>query len=317
MGVYRTGPVPGTYELQPVNYPVQNGLFTLRVDDSLSGGMFAVSLVGQSAPIATVHPGMDPQPRVDLLFDRVDAAAVTALVEQISVDGVHTVRTNTVGGILYAAGGFTVTDYEPPLGVPVTYQAMLYDVEGRPLGYTEPAVVQVDIDPSMAVISDPLSPADAVMVEGAGDFAARTPAKREMELHQIGDQTIALMGALGLAGDIPISVQTKTIASAAQLIHVLKAATVLVRTMPGPLPFVTRALHVVIPVVDPQPVNVHYGGSWVRFPLVGHQVTRTPLPIIESTVTWQQVIDAYPSWDALLADYPSWLALLSNPPSAA
>lgn len=317
MGVYRPGVTEGTYELQPVNMPVVDGLFRLRADDELDGGVFALELVGPTAPIPSPFVSMDPQPRVELLFDSLPAEAVFARVVQISSEGERTVRTDTVGGVVYAAGGFTVTDYEPPLGVPVTYRAMQYNAAGSELGWTDSATVRLDIDPSMVVVSDPLSPGVAVMVEAKDDFGSRASVSRQVSLVRIGFDTVALMGSAGLASDVPVSVQTKTLADAAQLVRVLRNGYVLVRSMPAPLPLFPRNLHAVIPVVDPVPVDVHWGGEWVLFPLVGQEVTRSELPIVEPTVTWDQVVAAYPTWDALLAAHSTWLDLLSDPPSAA
>jgi hypothetical protein len=271
-----------------------------------------------AAPTLTGFSTMDPSPRVEVLFpsSALASGTETITVWQLSSDGSRKVRTDSGSDRVYAVGGVQVTDYEVPPGVTVEYRAEQFNSAGVSLGFTDTEQVQVDFDPSMAVIQDPLLPGNAVLVEVKPDFGSGYAPERELQLHRIGFDTIALMAAQGLARDVPVTVQTKTLEDAQKLRAILAETYVLVRTMPAPLPLIPRCLHVVIASPRPVPIDVHYGGEWVQWPLTGQEVTRSSLSIIVPTVTWQDVIDTYPTWTALMAAHGTWLDLQTNLPGS-
>lgn len=268
-----------------------------------------------AAPTLTVFTTMSPSPRVDVLFpsSALVAGTTTVTVLQISEDGEVVVRN---ADRMFASGGAFVTDYEVPLGVPVQYRAEQFNAAGVSLGFTEIASVQVNIDPSMVVVQDPLVPERAVMVEAKDDFAGDLVAERELQLYRIGSDTVALMGAMGLASNVPLHVQTKTLDDELALRRILAETQVLFRSMPGPV-LIPRCLHVVIPQVRRVPMDVQWGGEWVRWPLVGDQVTRSMLSIIVPVVDYAQFNAAFASYTAFNAAYATYLAAIANPPAVA
>lgn len=251
-----------------------------------------------------------PCPRVDILFDSLAAGTATATVYQISDEGKVPVR-NAEG--VYAAGGLFVTDYEVPLGVPVTYTAEQFDASGVSLGYTTQATVQVDSLPGAAWVQDPLDPSSAVEVGAADGFADEVKETREVKLVRVGNDTVALMAAMGLIENVSLRTWTDSPEDAAAYRAVLRRTQVLVRTMPNmPIP---RCLHIVAAVIPRRGFDIAQGGTLYVWDLVGDEVTRSALNIIVPVVTWQRYIDAFPTWGDFDAAYGTWLDALENPPA--
>lgn len=267
------------------------------------------------APTLTAFTSMDPSPRVDILLPSAALAAGTTAVTvyQLSSDGQVIVRN---AESMFASGGAFVTDYEVPLGVPVQYRAEQFNSSGVSLGFTDPTTVTVELDDdSLVVVQDPLAPEDAVLVEAKDDFAGVFSAERTLQLHRIGNDTIALMGAMGLEQNIPLNVQTKTLEDAVTFQRILKRTQLLFRSMPAGLPLIPRCLHVVVPLAAVMPVNVHWGGEWVQNPLVGHRVTRSTLTIVVPVVDYARYNAFFASYTAFNAAYSSYLNAISNPPA--
>lgn len=270
------------------------------------------------ASTVTPHEDMDPSPRVDVFIDDadLDGSTATITVHQISVAGDVEVR-NMVG--VASVGGFAATDYEPPLGVPVTYRVAQYDVGGAELGFVLELTTQVDIGDGYAVLSDPLAPGVAVMVEAHTDFGSVLNRTRPTRTYRAGLRTVALMGMQGLLEDVPLRCQTRTLDDADMLEDVLSAGQFLVRLMPsgGRLPLL---LHVVVPSPSQVPVDVQYGGEWVQWDLTGQEVSRPLIDIIVPVINYQLFAD----YVAAVGDgtygfaatvWSTYLDALLNPPS--
>lgn len=260
----------------------------------------------------TPHPGMDPQPRVEVLVDPFDLNGSTATITVWQTSELGEVRVRDAIRKT-VAGGFTVEDFEVPTGVTVTYRVQQFNTAGVDLGFALEMQTQVDIPDGMVVLSDPLNPARAVMVDGHADFAGELRRSRPVRTINAGGNTVALMGLQGLLDSVPLVCNTRSLEDADMLDLILQETQVLVRLMPsgGRLPIVFQC---VVPDPVQVPQDVQWGGEWVRWDLGGHQVSRTELDIIVPLFTWQDVIDYYPTWTALMAAHVSWLDLLRNPP---
>jgi len=270
------------------------------------------------ASTVTPHEDMNPSPRVDVFIDAadLDGSTVTITVHQISVAGDIEVR--NMRGVA-SAGGFAATDYEPPLGTPVTYRVAQYDSGGVELGFVLELTTQVDIGDGYAVLSDPLAPGVAVMVEAHTDFGGVLRRTRPTRTYRAGLRTVALMGMQSLLEDVPLRCQTRTLADADMLEDVLAAGHFLVRLMPsgGRLPLI---LHVVVPSPAQIPVDVQYGGEWVQWELDGTEVSRPEIDIIVAVINYQLFADyvaavgdgTYGFAQTLWATY---LAALLDPPT--
>ena len=219
------------------------------------------------ASTVTPHTDMDPSPRVDVLIDDADlnGSTVTITVHQISAAGDIEVRDMVR---VASVGDFAGTDYEPPLGVAITYRVQQFDVDGVELGYVLNLATQVDIADGYAVLSDPLAPGTAVMVEAHTDFGSVLRRTRPTRTYRAGTRTVALMGLQGLLEDVPLRCQTKTLEDADLLEDVIASGQFLVRLMPsgGRLPLI---FHVVAESPAQIPVDVQYGGEWIQWDIIG------------------------------------------------
>lgn len=231
-------------------------------------------------PTLTAFDDMNPQPRVRIVFDEAefDVAAVTATVLQISSDGEREVRDGTRVDV---AGGVLVTDYEVPPGVTVTYQARQYDINGAVIGLTGSASASVSLEAGWVVVSDPLAPRRAVKLRALEGFAGSLEQSRPVELYQAGTNVVALMGPLSLFQSVNLRVLTETQQEVDALRAIAAAGCVLVRSVPPiQLP---RCLYVVLPSIPRVPILAGVRSEW---PLVGHEVTRPPIHVLEPVFTY-------------------------------
>jgi hypothetical protein len=265
-------------------------------------------------PTLTPHSDDAPSPRVDVLFSLGELTpAVWATVYQISVAGQFPVRN---GVRLSASGGVFATDYETPLGVPVTYRAEMFNGAGVSLGFTGSASTQVDIDPSNVVVQDFLAPRNAIRVDADTSFAGTVTSSRDSQRYVAGTRTVVLQGPLGLAQKIPLRVNTRSLADADRLAAILVEGTCLIRSMPGVVR-VSPLLYVAFPDVPQIPVDVQYGGEWVAWDLTGDQISRPDLPIIDSVASNARYAAAFATNAAAAAAYATNFDAIRNPPPEA
>jgi len=211
------------------------------------------------------------------------------------------------------SGGFFVTDFQVPLGVPVTYRAEYFDAAGTSLGLSGDAVTQVDSDPQFIVIQDPLAPKRFVKVDAPPSFASDVGRRRAVSVYNAGGRTVALMGELGLRSDVPINVSTRTIAQADMLEDVLAEAPFLIRTMPNIVRLPPLFYGVTAGAVQ-TPVDVDTGGSWIRWELSAQEVSPLLLDIIEAVVTYARFKAAFATYAAAKAVYTTYLQAKQSPP---
>lgn len=287
--------------------PVGGGLYTTDglVEDPAGSGLYAFE--------PDIPPLAGDNPHAHLVYEAADLAVGTQTI---------TVR-RTYGGLTsdvrdaenkFAAGGATVDDWEIPLGVNVSYSAEMFDDAGTSLGFTVPALVRWDSDPSMGWFSDPLVPGSAVQVELVADFAESMARTRQLQIHQTGDRVVALLGAMGKLQNLVLHCQVKNLEDADRLNEILLTSSVLVRVPPPTR--VPRLLYVVIGTVPEIDMDVQYGGEWVQWDLIGNEVDPTTLNIVLPVVSWQTYIDAFPTWADFNAAYSTWFDAIKNPPGA-
>lgn len=264
----------------------------------------------------TPYVDMDPSPRVDVFIDDadLDPSTVTVSVHQMSVAGDVVVR--GMDHVL-STGGFAGTDYEVPFGVPVTYKVQQHDVDGIDLGYVLELVTQVDVGEGVAVLSDPLSPGVAVMVNALADFGGKLTRNRKARVYRAGTRTVALMGLRSLLEDVPLHCETESIDDADALETLLDAAGMLVRVPPNTrLPLV---MYAVVPEPEQVPIDVQFGGELVEWNLTGDEVSRPSLDILVAVINYGRFaayMNTLPdnSYGNAATIWSSYLDAMRNPP---
>lgn len=212
-----------------------------------------------------------------------------------------------------ATGDFFVTDFQVPLGVPVTYRAEHFNAAGVSLGLSGDASTQVDSDPQYIVIQDPLAPKRFVKVDAPPSFASTLSRRRAMATYNVGGRTVALMGELGLRSDVSIEVSTRTLEQADMLQSVLAEAPFLVRTMPE-IVRLPPLFYGVTTSFSELPVDVDLGGEWVRWSLTAQEVSPLLLDIIEAVVTYARFKAAFATYAEAKAVYATYLQAKQSPP---
>ena len=272
------------------------------------------------ASTVTPHEDMDPSPRVDVFIDDtdLDASTATITIHQISTAANVEVR-NMVGKS--SAGGFAETDYEPPLGVPITYRVAQYDSGGAELGFaTIELVTQVDTETNVAILSDPLAPGNAVKVRMESRFAGSLSRRRPTKVYRAGLRTVALMGMQGLLEEVSLRCWTDNEADRELFEDVVAETQILVRTMPNvPLPGVFFA---VVPDVVQQPFDYHQGGTTDVWDITGTEVSRPEIDIIVPVINYQLFIDYVNTagdgtYGFAATVWSTYLDALLNPPASA
>lgn len=264
----------------------------------------------------TVTPLVDdaPTPRATITFSAAELAPTvsTLSVVEISEAGEIPVRN---GSLINGVGGAVLTDYEVPLGVPVTYQAEQFDAAGVSLGLTSSATTTVSIPAGWVVISDPFAPRQAIRARAEVMFAESLSYSRDVKLYRRGTETVALMGQLGLLEDVNLRVLTESDADVAMMMSVLSGGNVLIRSMPPvPLP---RVLHAVVGKPRRVPLDARLGGAYSVWDISGVEVSRPSMSVVEAVSSWGLYKSAYPTWADAKAAYTTWLDAKSNPPAEA
>jgi hypothetical protein len=267
----------------------------------------------------TVWTDMDPCPRarVDIDPADLDVGADAVTVWQLSSSALGSAEVRVRSAIEVAsAGGVVVTDYEIPLGVPVTYRVEQFTA-GVSIGFSDVELTgQADIADGHAVLTDPLDPARSVLVDAHIDFGGVLQRTRPTRVYRAGDFSAALSGLRGLLEVVPLRCNTRTVADYVLLDQVLASTQFLVRLMPsgGLLP---SAFNVVVPSPAAVPVDVQYGGSWVQWELTGQEVSRSEIDVLVPVVNYQLFADAFATYGDAASAYSTYLDALRTPPSAA
>lgn len=263
-------------------------------------------------PTLTPHADDDPSPRMEVLFTAADlhASVSTATVLQISSSGEHEVRGTER---MPAVGGVFAVDYEIPPGVDVAYRVDQFDAAGNRLGLSSAVTGRVDIPRDLVIVQDPLAPLRAVRVDVPPEFASELRKRRDMALYRRGTDTIALMGEQGLLEQVPLHLNTRTREAAVVLGQILDEGDVLVRTMPG-IVDLPGLFYCAVSEPMRQPVDVEFGGEWIRWSMSADEVSRIPLDVIEPVITWERYEAAFATWAEMEAAYPTWIAAEMSPP---
>lgn len=266
----------------------------------------------------TYEPTLDattsPSPRVQVTF-----TSLASGTERVTVWREYSGLSSPVRDAVnaYAVGGFTVTDYEVPLGVNVEYSAEMYDSGGTSLGRTGATSTVLHCDNGYAWYSSPYDPSVAAYVPLPAEWGVVRGRQRPSERYQIGPgEVVALSGQIGLIEEFNASCRTESLDVADQLKKVLEGGLVLIRTTPHLR--VPSLLYLQIDEsVEKGTGSIHdveFGGEHIYWPLAGYEVTPSVLSAGVAVGTWQDVIDHFATWQDVIDNYDTWLDLLQNPP---
>lgn len=253
------------------------------------------------APTITVIDDDQLGPRVMVTFASFVAGTQTITVTRTVGGRAMPVR----GGVrVYAIGGASVLDQEVPFGVPASYQAEQFDIDGNSLGMTDAASVTVNSTDTW--VSQPLNPSLAVQVK------VRVPSTATLAWESPGD-TVWTQGAS--VGRV-ISGQRSGLKGVTLLLRLLRPAdadafdamwgdynstypaVVCIRTPPNvPLPpvlfFGCRA-----------PQRLTSGANkLVQYQLAGDEVAPPAPGLVVPSLSRDDIDAAYPTRDARAAAY--------------
>jgi hypothetical protein len=262
--------------------------------------------------MATATYTVDP-PAVQVTLTAADLNADVQTVTLYRIADGQTVAVRTAINI-FAGGGFSASDAEPPFGIPVMYRAQQYDASGNVLGYTDSVTVTVpSVAPWIGYLSDPLdetSPVKVVMTDTAGTAPSRTTAGT---LYQVGSTAVVLAGVqAGLTG-LDMGFYTLSDADDAAVQGTLQQANglVLIRTAPGFGVLIPRALYCFAGTANP----VYQNGDGSVWTNAVSEVTPNTQPLINANASWQTYMNAFATWNDFNAAYATWLDAEANPPT--
>jgi hypothetical protein len=250
---------------------------------------------------------IDAPPAFRVTFTGADLDVNTTTVTlYASADGVTREVRTAIN--LSASGGFTAFDAEPPTGVPVSYSALQFDIDGNRIGYTASITDTIPAsDPIFAWLSDPLDETSGIQVVMTDTAGLTTQRPIPGTVYTIGATAAVLSGVQGPITGLDMSFYTQSADDDAAVLALLQQSngSVLLRTNPGFGMLVPRALYCFAGAATPSYVDGN-GAIWAN---TVSEETPTTLPVSQSKTSWQDVIDGFASWTTVESQFGSWLAL--------
>lgn len=266
------------------------------------------------APTLTVFTDPDPCPRVEVLITPMPAGIDEITVYRSWLGNRVEVRG---GKRAEVAGAFLLVDYEVPLGTPVSYSSVGYDVAGIP-SLESPLTTQTVTVPD-AWMQDPLDPTTALRVGltlPRSDLMAVAPSfELGNYVSSIGKSivvgsslAVARAGTRQAASEMPLSIVAGTPTDAAALQLLLDQAPILcVRAPSDSVPYVGGLSYVAFGSYQPRPFA---GWQSTLFPLTGDVVRAPGAGIVVSPRTYDDLLDESATYSGLLPLYPTYIDLL-------
>lgn len=258
------------------------------------------------------YPSLVPIPHVEITIFALDPQTVT-----ITVYRTVGRRTMPVRGQInvYAVGGRNVVDWEAPFGVPLTYHAQQFDIDGNPLGYTIPFATQLDVTETW--VQNPFDPVHATPVTMAGGAAATLPRPTPTETYWAAGSglSIAISGQRRGLVDVDVSFLTRTENEADRVRDMFgdpydspsTPPILVIRTGAGLNMRLPQPFYASIPEPIETPLDTSQGGSLTRWECSATEV-RPPAPqLVAAVLTYEDFDvtypDTYESEDAAYSTY--------------
>lgn len=270
----------------------------------------STSTATENEPITvTAYQTADPSPRVEIVLPTVPVAGVTTTVERI-----YSGKRSVVRGALRSTSisGFTVTDYEAPLNVPITYQATSYNVADGIVAMSpiSPSVTLVESGVRYAWLSDPLSPTAAVKatMEAATGDELGYDAPMAVLAAMGRRYPIAVMGTRLAASGVPLTLYTATNGEGNTVRDIVtQAAPLCVR------PATTNRLPALFYLAAKRITEKPYLGGPRVWDLTGDIVAAPSGAVVVPLHTYAEVHDGYATYAALDAAKATYLEVLRDP----
>jgi hypothetical protein len=197
-----------------------------------------------------------------------------------------------------------VTDYDAPLGRPVTYEV---EVISGPGGASRTLSPQVTIDSPTGWIMDPLIPQSAVPVVANDGDGLYLRAQALTQLEYLADvslikvmgssEPMALFGQRQAATGIDLSMGAETADHNSRLRQLLQStAQLLFRPIPGFGVDLPGTMFVSVPSAVENPVDQEWGGSLTWWDLKADTVAAPTMKVLTSTYTWGDVALLFGTW---------------------
>jgi hypothetical protein len=266
------------------------------------------------APTLTVHTTADPCPRVEILISPMpgDVDEITVyrswLGNRLEVRG---------GKRAEVAGDFLLVDYEVPLGTPVAYTSVGYDVAGTPSQESSSTTQTVSVaevwlqdplDPTTALRAGLTIPRDDLMVV-APSFEQGAYSSDSSRSTVVGSSlAVARMGTRQAATGMPLTIDAGSPTSSAALKLLLDQQPLLCVRPPSTLiPDLGGLAYLAVSSYVPKPYN-----GWTRttYSLVGDVVRGPGASIVVSPRTYDDLLDESATYGGLITLYSTYVDLL-------
>jgi hypothetical protein len=263
------------------------------------------------AVLATPYADNAPGPRVVVNVTAVTSGTVTATLRRRYGD-----TDEVVPGAdrIQATTGFVRTDYYPPVGVPVTYQAQLFDVNGAAIGYTASATTTIDVPDSSAWLSSPTDPNLTVQVEMSDDAGSSLTRDIVSSVHQVGGRKILIAeDDYGLV-NIPLSFWVDTVAEARVVDAILRDGLGLMVFRIAPPMEVPRVLYA-IGSPSRQETNLPADVEDTLFEMTGDEGSAPATVIVAAVITYGRYTSNIATYGAFRSQYGTYRDALLAPPA--
>jgi hypothetical protein len=267
-----------------------------------------------TAPTTTAFTDADPCPRV--VIDGTTDVDATNYTLWRAYDGTREPVRSAVNAP--AAGGFTITDFEAPFGIAVTYQFESYDDTGAVIDsltdYSDP----LTLDVTDAWASDPLDPGTSMAWnrDGSGPVVMESGSLSGFGLLTTAS-TIEVIGSRLPMGQsnirqapssVPIVLFCRTVDAANTVFHVVQQAMLMCLRVPADVPLLDPVMYLQIDSAVP----TVFDDGRVRWTLTGTQVRGPSIATLIPVRTWQDVLNEASTWGGLLGLYATWRDVLKG-----
>lgn len=216
---------------------------------------------------------------------------------------------------VFAAGGWVGDDWETPPGVPVTYRAQQFDVDGNELGYTDPVTVTIPVSsPEDMWLSDPFDATSAIKVRAAVGTGQQPSRPVPGTVLRVGDRTVVLASPQGLLQDLKMDFITITTEDQEAVLALIQRTSGLILIRTPPPMMVPRLLYCWASNPIPDAFDLPHGDQRVSWANQVQEITPVEGDVQVVPVTWQTYMDAFPTWGDMDAAYLNWFDAMSNPP---